>query len=218
VQGQRLQTVADALSFTSSALRTWVYRFAHQGGHGWVERPRSGRPPQVTGALAQPLQRLVDQAPLQHGAIPSQWRCRERATVRAQQTGVHLGRERVRGVLKKERKLLPSHRPTGSHPRRPRVWRSRTGCPRVPGASGRDHCALGRRNDPVALCPAPRGLVAYSAACAPPSTAAEAESKQTGGAPETPDLGALPLLEPHHQRRAALGPRRWAVWHLQRLL
>jgi hypothetical protein len=34
VKGQRLQTVSDALSFTSSALRTWVYRFAHHGTQG----------------------------------------------------------------------------------------------------------------------------------------------------------------------------------------
>ena len=31
VKGQRLQTVSDALQFTYSALRKWVYRFASQG-------------------------------------------------------------------------------------------------------------------------------------------------------------------------------------------
>ena len=45
VKGQRLQTVSDALSFTYSALRKWVYRFANQGVQGLVDRPRSGRPP-----------------------------------------------------------------------------------------------------------------------------------------------------------------------------
>ena len=48
VQGQRLQTVSDTLHFTYSALRKWVYRFAHQGVSGLVDRPRSGRPPKVT--------------------------------------------------------------------------------------------------------------------------------------------------------------------------
>jgi transposase len=81
VKGQRLQTVSDALSFTYSALRKWVHRFAHQGTPGLVDRPRSGRPPKVTCALEQPLQRLVDQDPLQHGSIHSQWSCRELATV-----------------------------------------------------------------------------------------------------------------------------------------
>jgi hypothetical protein len=57
----------------------------------------------VTCALERHLNRLVDQDPLHHGAIHAQWSCRELATVLAQQTGVQLGRESVRGVLKKTR-------------------------------------------------------------------------------------------------------------------
>jgi transposase len=101
VKGQRLQTVSDALSFTYSALRKWVHRFAHQGTQGLVDRPRSGRPPKITCELEQHLNRLVDQDPLHHGALHSQWSCRELAAVFARETGVHLGRESVRGVLKK---------------------------------------------------------------------------------------------------------------------
>ena len=103
VQGQRLQTVSDTLHFTYSALRKWVYRFADQGVHGLVDRPRSGRPPKVTCALEQHLNRLIDQDPLEHGSLQSQWSCRELATVLARETGVQLGRESVRGVLKKTR-------------------------------------------------------------------------------------------------------------------
>jgi transposase len=86
------------LSFTYSALRKGVHRFAQQGTPGLVDRPRPGRPPTVTCALDQHLNRLVDQDPLEHGSLSSQWSCRELATVLAQQTGVHLGRESVRGV------------------------------------------------------------------------------------------------------------------------
>src|SRR5712691_7144224 len=68
VKGQRLQTVSDTLHFTYSALRKWVHRFAAQGVKGLMDRPRPGRPPTVTGALAHHLDRLVDQDPLQHGA------------------------------------------------------------------------------------------------------------------------------------------------------
>src|SRR5882762_9565106 len=103
VQGHRLQTVSDTLHFTYSALRKWVHRFATQGTQGLVDRPRSGRPPKVTCALEQHLNRLIDQDPLEHGSLYSQWSCRELATVLAQQTGVQLGRESVRGVLKKTR-------------------------------------------------------------------------------------------------------------------
>jgi transposase len=101
VQGQRLQTVSDTLSFTYSALRKWVHRFASQGVQGLVDRPRLGRPPKMTCELEKHLNRLVDEDPLQHGSIHSQWSCRELATVLAQQTGVQVGRESVRGVLKK---------------------------------------------------------------------------------------------------------------------
>ncbi len=103
VKGQRLQTVSDALSFTYSALRKWVHRFAHQGTPGLVDRPRSGRPPTITCELEQHLNRLVDQDPLEHGSLHSQWSCRELAPVLARETGVQLGRESVRGVLKKKR-------------------------------------------------------------------------------------------------------------------
>src|SRR4029434_5146461 len=64
VTGQRLQTVSDTFHFAYSALRKWVHRFAHHGVHSLVDRPRSGRPPKVTGAVAHHLDRLVDQDPL----------------------------------------------------------------------------------------------------------------------------------------------------------
>ncbi len=81
VKGQRLHTVSDPLSFPYSALRQWVHRFAHQGTQGLIDRPRPGRPPQVTCALEQHLNRLVDQDPRQHGSVHSPWSGRELAPV-----------------------------------------------------------------------------------------------------------------------------------------
>jgi transposase len=103
VAGQHVSTVSATFHVANSALRTWVQRFAQQGPQGLLDRPRSGRPPKVTCALAQHLNRLIDQDPLQHGALSSQWSCRERATVLAQQTGVQLGRASVRCLFKKTR-------------------------------------------------------------------------------------------------------------------
>ena len=103
VKGTRVQTVSDTLALTYSALRKWVHRFASQGTQGLVDRPRPGRPPTMTCELEKHLNRLVDQDPLQHGALSSQWSCRELATVLARETGVQLGRESVRCVLKKTR-------------------------------------------------------------------------------------------------------------------
>jgi putative transposase len=103
VAGQHVSTVSITFHLANSAVRKWVQRFAQQGPQGLRDRPRAGRPPKVTCELEQHLNRLVDQDPLQHGSIASQWSCRTLATVLAQQTGVQLGRESVRGVLKKTR-------------------------------------------------------------------------------------------------------------------
>ena len=102
VAGHHVKAVSALFRFTNSALRKWVQRFAQQGPQGLLDRPRPGRPRKITCALEQHLHRLVDQDPLQHGASSSQWSCRELATVLARETGVQLGRESVRGVLKKQ--------------------------------------------------------------------------------------------------------------------
>jgi transposase len=103
VAGHHVHAVSALFHFANSALRKWVQRFASQGPQGLLDRPRSGRPPKVTCELEKHLNRLIDQDPLQHGSLYSQWSCRELATVLAQQTGVQLGRESVRRVLKKTR-------------------------------------------------------------------------------------------------------------------
>ena len=102
VAGHHVNTVSTTFHLANSALRKWVQRFAQEGPQGLLDRPRSGRPPKVTCELERHLNRLVDQDPLQHGSIHSQWSCRELATVLAQQTGIQLGRESVRCALKKK--------------------------------------------------------------------------------------------------------------------
>ena len=100
VAGRHINAVSEAFPVANAARRTWVQRFAQHGPQGLVDRPRSGRPPKVTCELEQHLKRLVEQDPLEHGALHSPWSCRELATVLARETGVQLGRESVRGVLK----------------------------------------------------------------------------------------------------------------------
>jgi transposase len=58
VAGHHVNAVSATFRFTNSALRKWVQRFAQQGPPGLLDRPRSGRPPKVTCALEQHLQRL----------------------------------------------------------------------------------------------------------------------------------------------------------------
>ena len=72
VAGSHVSAVSATFHFTNSALRKWVQRFAQQGPQGLLDRPRPGRPRKITCALAQHLNRLVDQDPLQHGSQSSQ--------------------------------------------------------------------------------------------------------------------------------------------------
>jgi len=101
VAGHHINAVSEAFHLANSALRKWVQRFAQEGPQGLRDRPRSGRPPKLTCGLEQHLRRLVEQDPLEHGSLQSQWSCRELATVFARETRVPLGRESVRCVLKK---------------------------------------------------------------------------------------------------------------------
>ena len=141
IKGHHLETVSDTLAFTYSALRKWRYRFAHQGLQGLVDCSRSGRPPTVTCALEKHLKHLVDQGPLQHGSVYSQWSCRELVTVLVHQTGVQVSHESVREV-KKGPKLQPAHRAARSQARGPRLCLTRTRRPGVAGSPGRDYFAL----------------------------------------------------------------------------
>src|SRR5262245_60287951 len=81
VAGYHIHAVSAAFHLANSALRKWVQRLAQEGPQGLLNRPRSGRPPKLTCELAQHLQRLVEQAPLEHGSLHAQWSCRELATV-----------------------------------------------------------------------------------------------------------------------------------------
>jgi len=100
VKGTRMQVVSNRFDFAYSAVRKWVHRFDREGTAGLLDRPRPGPPRKVTCELQRHLDRLVDQDPLQHGSIHSQWSCQELANVLEKQTGVHLGRESVRLALK----------------------------------------------------------------------------------------------------------------------
>jgi len=101
VKGQRIKTVSTSFAFTYSALRKWLQRFAYEGAQGLVDRPRPGRPRKVTEAVSTCILHLVDQDPLAHGALSSQWNCRELGTAVARHTGVALHPDTIRMVLKR---------------------------------------------------------------------------------------------------------------------
>lgn len=99
---------------------------------------------------------------------------------------------RVSGVREKKRaKVVSPHRTSGAQPRRPGVWTPCTRRPRIPRPAWRDHPPVGRRDRPVALCPAPGRLVASGDAlsAAPPSLDPEAD--EPGRSVSTAGLAAV---------------------------
>ena len=101
VTGHRIKTVSHGFAFTYSALRKWVQRFAAEGPQGLHDRPRPGRPRHVTAAVTTSILQLVQQDPLEHGSLSSQWTCRTLAAAVARQTDTPLHPDTIRGVLKK---------------------------------------------------------------------------------------------------------------------
>jgi transposase len=101
VAGHHVHPVSATFHLANAARRQWVQRFAPEGPQGLRARPRAGRPPKVTCALEQHLKRLVEQDPLEPGSRHSPWSGRALATALARETGVPLGRESGRGVVKK---------------------------------------------------------------------------------------------------------------------
>src|SRR4029450_6998857 len=76
VAGHHINGISAAFHLANSALRKWGRRVAQEGPQGLRDRPRSGRPPTVTCELEQHLNRLIEQDPLEHGSLHSQWSCR----------------------------------------------------------------------------------------------------------------------------------------------
>ena len=118
VEGRAPENVSDALSFTYSALRKWVYRFAHHGTQGLVDRPRSGRPPKVTCALEQAPESSGRSRPpgARFPLFPMELsRTCDRLSPRG--WGPTWAGKCALCVKKKDIQLLPPHRSTGIPPR-----------------------------------------------------------------------------------------------------
>jgi transposase len=159
VAGHQVNPVSATFHVAHAALSTWVQRLAQEGPQGVLDRPRSGRPPQGPCALAPHLQRLIAHDPLEHGSRHAPWRGRELATVCARATGVPLGRDSGRRVLKNRREA-PSGPPGALLPL-PRtalmaLWHARL-LRTTPAVARSLGSMQTQRSAGVSPCPAPAG-------------------------------------------------------------
>jgi hypothetical protein len=124
VAGPPMTPVAATFRCADAALRTWGPRCAAQGGLGFRDRPRSGRPPTVTAEVPTRLTERLKHDPLEPGALSSPRSWRERATTIPHATGVQGGRARGRSAFKKTpegpvvppavSRRIPPHSPTAT--------------------------------------------------------------------------------------------------------
>ena len=146
VQGHRRHTVLAPRPLTAAARRTWVPRLAHHGVQGLAARPRPGRPPNGTGALAQHLQ--LPPRPLRQRPIPRA-ASRQRPAWGPSRAGsrlTHGGGRRVidaghSGPAPGGAQRVPPGAPAGWRPERPH-GRARWGHPGTAVVLGADRRSL----------------------------------------------------------------------------
>ena len=102
VKGKTVKETSETFGFANSALRKWIRRYVAAGTDGLQDLPRSGRPREVTEEIEELVVQLIDEDPLDHKSIYSQWTCSELARVVGEKTGKLLGPESMRRVLKKK--------------------------------------------------------------------------------------------------------------------
>jgi transposase len=93
--------VSRMLLVTSTSVRNWYTRFRAEGASGLVNRPRSGRPPEVTSEYWQAIEAALASEPATWEYPFTIWtldRLRDHAE---RQTGIHLNAQYLSELLKK---------------------------------------------------------------------------------------------------------------------
>jgi len=78
-QGHSTVELAKLTFFDQDTILFWFDRYEAEGLAGLQDRPRSGRPPKITGPSRDDLQQAADQDPRQTGQSFSVWTCKDLA-------------------------------------------------------------------------------------------------------------------------------------------
>lgn len=100
-QGRHPAEIARITQLSDDSVRRWLQRFEDEGCAGLVERPRSGRPPQITDALDQFLWRCMRKSPRKFKVDRPTWTTADLADVLKGKLGVTVTDECVRQHLLK---------------------------------------------------------------------------------------------------------------------
>jgi transposase len=101
LEGASRTEAARVMGMDRQTLRDWVIRYNLEGVEGLCDRPRSGRPAQLTAAQLAELERLVEEGPdvAVHGVV--RWRCVDLQGEIKERFGVEVSERHVGRLLKK---------------------------------------------------------------------------------------------------------------------
>ena len=92
--------IAHRVRFSRNTVVRFIKRYDQEGIAGLADKPRSGRPRQVTDEYLTQLSAAVEQAPRDLGLPFSNWTTANLAEYLAEQTGVVIGARQVENYLK----------------------------------------------------------------------------------------------------------------------
>jgi transposase len=98
-QGRHPAEIAAITQQSDDTVRRWLQRFEDEGCTGLIERPRSGRPAQVTDAVDQFLWKCMHKSPRKFGVDRPFWTTSDLAGVLKRKLGVTVTDECVRQHL-----------------------------------------------------------------------------------------------------------------------
>lgn len=110
--------IAKIVREDDQTVRNWLKRYLAEGIEGLKDRPMPGAPPKVTQAYAEQLLAAVRRRPRSLGQPYSLWTLQRLADYMAEHTGIRVGYETVRQVLKKGESVLlrPQHKISSPDP------------------------------------------------------------------------------------------------------
>lgn len=100
-QGRRPAEIAQIIQQSDDTVRRWLQRFEAEGWAGLIERPHSGRPPQVTDAVEQFLRECIHKSPREFRIGRPTWTTAHLAQVLKRKLRVTVTDECVRQHLAK---------------------------------------------------------------------------------------------------------------------
>ena len=100
LEGASRQDAAHAAGMDRQTLRDWVHRYNADGLDGLLDKPRSGRPPQLKEAQLRKLDALIEQGPdvAVHKVV--RWRCVDLKEVIKDRFDVEISERHVGRILK----------------------------------------------------------------------------------------------------------------------